>query len=115
MPKDFWKLFRKSKSSKGKDIKVENFYSIFKSLANEINLVTNDEAEDFDNNHNFDQCDPIFDDLDVSITRDEVKLCLIAFKSGEDWWARQPFKQIFYRNRRYTFITYNRDIYCHFR
>ena len=70
--KDFWRLFKKSKSSTGNNITVEDFYSYFKNLAQEINIVNNDEAENFDNNHNFDLRDPMYDELDNPIKLESV-------------------------------------------
>ena len=48
-----------------------------------INIVNNDEAENFDNNHNFDLRDPMYDQLDNPVITDEVRKCLQALKSGK--------------------------------
>ena len=82
-PKDFWRLFKKSKSSTGNNITVEDFCSYFKNLAQEINIVNNDEAENFDNNHSFDLRDPMYEELDNPVTTDEVRKCPQALKSGK--------------------------------
>lgn len=82
-PRDFWRLFKTSKSIKGKDLSVDDFYSYFKNLLNEINTVNNDESEDFCSSHNFDQSDPIFEELDSQITTDEVKKCINALSGGK--------------------------------
>ena len=59
-PKDFWTLFRRKKAAKGKDLSMGDFYNYFRILANEINVVYDDEAEQFCSNNDFDKCDPIF-------------------------------------------------------
>ena len=82
-PKDFWRLFKTSKSTKGKNINVEDFYSYFKDLLYDINLVSDDQSEDFNTSHNFDHCDPIFEELDSQITSEEVKKCINALNSGK--------------------------------
>ena len=60
-PKEFWRLFKKSKSPTGKNITTEDFCSYFKKLAQEIN-VNNEWAEHFDSDNDFDQTDPIYED-----------------------------------------------------
>ena len=40
------------------------YYSYFKNILNDINLVRDDEFVDFSTSHNFDHCDSIFEELD---------------------------------------------------
>ena len=70
-PKEFWRLFRKSKPSTGSNITTEEFCSYFKNLAQEINIVNNEEAESFDSNNDFNRPDPVYEELDVPITTEE--------------------------------------------
>ena len=51
-PKDFWRLFKTSKSTKGKNKSVDNFYSYFKNLLYDINLVRDDQSKDLSTSHN---------------------------------------------------------------
>ena len=46
-PKYFWALFRRRKTAKGEELNLEEFYNYFRNLANGINIVNNEEAEQF--------------------------------------------------------------------
>lgn len=82
-PKEFWRLFKKSKSPTGKNITTEDFCSYFKNLAQEINIVNNEEAERFDSDNDFDRTDSIYEELDSHITTEEVRKCINSLKSGK--------------------------------
>ena len=87
-PKDFWKLFSKAKTGSGRDITAESFYDYFKNRVDEINIVRNEEAENFCENNDFSGDDSIFEELDASITESEVQACIKKLKrdksSGSD-------------------------------
>lgn len=67
-PKDFWNLFRK-RSEKGNGISLEDFYKYFVDLAGNV-AVSNDEANTFNDNHNFDE--DINDKLNKPISVGEI-------------------------------------------
>ena len=82
-PKDFWAVFRRRKASKGEQLSPEEFYDYFRNLANEINIVNNEDAEQFCTRNDFDKNDPIFDELDSNITTEEVRKCMNSLKRGK--------------------------------
>lgn len=45
--------------------------------------MSDDQSEDFNTSHNFDHCDPIFEELDSQVTSEEVKKCINALNSGK--------------------------------
>ena len=77
-------MFSKAKLEAGVDITAESFYVYFKNLVDEINVVQNEEAENFCENDNFSDDDAIFEELDANITeseaRSEVQACIKKLK-----------------------------------
>ena len=94
-PKDFWKLFSKAKTESGRDITAESFYDYFKNLVDEINIVRNEEAENFCENNDFSGDDSIFEELAATITESEVQACIKKLKrdksSGSDNIINESF------------------------
>ena len=82
-PKDFWALFRHRKAAKGEELSLEEFYNHFRNLANDINIVNNEEAEQFCTSNDFNKNDPVFEELDSSITAAEVEKCMNSLKQGK--------------------------------
>ena len=52
-------------------------------MANDINIVTNEEAEQFCTSNDFNTSDPVFEELDSSITAAEVQKCMNSLKQGK--------------------------------
>ena len=82
-PKDFRALFRHRKAAKGEELSLEEFYNYFRNLANDINIVNNEEAEQFCTSNDFNKNDPVFEELDSSITAAEVEKCMNSLKQGK--------------------------------
>lgn len=72
-PQDFWKLFCSKKNNYCKNINVNEFYEYFSNLSNEIQQVSNSEAEHFCNNYDFNEESCNFEELDKSISIHEVE------------------------------------------
>ena len=85
MPKDFWALFRHRKAAKGVELSHEEFYYYFRNMANDINIVNNEEAEQFCTSNDFNK-DPVFEDLDSSITAAEVQKMYELLETGKGMW-----------------------------
>ena len=79
-PKEFWKLFSKARTQTSQNISVDSFHDYFKNLIEEINVVRNEDAENFCDNNNFDNDDPVFAELDAVITESEVQSCIKSLK-----------------------------------
>ena len=52
-------------------------------MANDINIVSNEEAEQFCTSNDFNTNDPVFEELDSSITAVEVQKCMNSLKQGK--------------------------------
>ncbi|MEW8546452.1 MAG: reverse transcriptase family protein, partial [Candidatus Thiodiazotropha sp.] len=79
-PRDFWRLFSKNRRGASEQIRLQDFFTHFQGLSLEINNVTNDEAEDFNTEHDFDKTDTVFEELDREITVEEVKAAINLLK-----------------------------------
>ena len=98
-PKHFWKLFSKAKSEASGDITAEGFYVFFKNLVDEINVVQNEEPENFCENDNFNGDDAIFEELDANITESEVKACIKKLKRDKSCGSDSLLNEYFLEAR----------------
>ena len=71
-PRQFWNLFRKRNKRVGDDIKIEEFKKYFSDLSSDIINGFNADAEDFRENHDFNNTDNSFEELDRVIEVSEV-------------------------------------------
>ena len=72
-PKDFWRYFKKDgrKKKVENDISLEQFFDYFSNLEDNILRCNHEEAENFCENHDFNNID-FCEDLDFSISYDEI-------------------------------------------
>ena len=78
-PKEFWKFFKK-KRRKCNSISTEDFFTYFKSLGADIFQSSNQQADDFCSNHDFNCEDSAFDELNSRITVQEILLSIKSLK-----------------------------------
>ena len=71
-PRDFWKRFTKNKSTTS-EIKIEDFHKYFDNLFKNIKINENEDANVFNENHDFSNTDAKFDVLDTKISISEVQ------------------------------------------
>ncbi|KAL4219933.1 hypothetical protein ACF0H5_020345 [Mactra antiquata] len=81
-PKDFWNLFRR-KNKTYNNVSVEDFYQYFSSLQNDLQKVTNQEAENFCSYQNFNESSCRFEELDIPITVLEIKKVINGLKRNK--------------------------------
>lgn len=74
-PRQFWKFFSKKNKSKGSNISVNEFYTYFKNLSDEINTTVDQDSERFCEEE-LSINDPIFEELDMPITLNEVQAAI---------------------------------------
>lgn len=72
-PREFWKLFKKNKPNSNNNVSMDDFYNYFSSLQNDIPSAENHEASFFSNNHDFENINCRFEELDNPITSEEIK------------------------------------------
>ena len=81
-PKDFWKFFKKKKSTTSStcDISLDQFFEHFRNLASSDDQNGDEEVEDylraFDNNEGQNGGGPTFESLDEQISHEEIKRCI---------------------------------------
>ena len=72
-PKEFRNYFKPKSSNSKHDISLEEFRDFFQTISNENRKSTNNDAEDFCNNYDFDNVDDSFPELVEPIIIAEVK------------------------------------------
>ena len=71
-PRDFWKRFTKNKDNSS-GIKTGDFHNYFDTLFKNIKSNENNDANNFNESHDFNNTDAIFDVLDKRISISEVQ------------------------------------------
>lgn len=82
-PKQFWKYFKKNKSAVSNGISLEDFREYFANLSNDILQGTNEDAENFCDNHDFNDSNCAFEELDQPITITEILTAIKLLKAGK--------------------------------
>ena len=82
-PKDFWQFFKPKLKGEENNISVQEFRDFFCKISNKNFIFSNDESEIFCENHNFDNLDTAFPELDKLITTDEVRSAIKSLKRGK--------------------------------
>ena len=83
-PREFWKLFKHKNNVSGGNVKLQEFYEHFKTLASDVNETIHGDVDDF--LRDFDgtpQNIPTFPELDVPITRAEILKRIKKLKSDK--------------------------------
>ena len=93
-PKEFWKYFKR-KNKNNNNITLSDFHNYFSKLSNDILQNKNDKAEEFSTQHNFNDLNCSYEDLDRKITVNEIieaVKCLKREKSiGSDYLLNEYF------------------------
>ena len=82
-PKDFWKYFRNKKKNNSKQISLEAYHEYFSKLGNDIFQSQNEESEEFSANHDFNDVNSVFPELNNYITVEEVIKAVKQLKKGK--------------------------------
>ena len=98
-PKQFWQYFKKKKNTKqNNEISVENFYTHFKHLYNDVFYCNNEDANNFCEEHDFTDYDCAFDELNTPITNAEILNAVKSLKreksAGPDFLLNEYFIQL---------------------
>ena len=83
-PREFWKLFKHKNNVSGGNVKLQDFYEHFKTLASDVNETIHGDVDDFV--RDFDgtpQNTPTFPELDVPITCAEILKSIKKLKSDK--------------------------------
>ena len=83
-PREFWKLFKHKNNVSGGNVKLQDFYEHFKTLASDVNEIIHVDVDDF--LRDFDgtpQNTPTVPELDVPITCAEILKSIKKFKSDK--------------------------------
>jgi hypothetical protein len=78
----FGSTFKKNKGMRGNSLSTSDFYQYFKNLSNEINITTGVESERFAS-EGINSDNPIFSELDNTISETEVLAALKTLKCGK--------------------------------
>ena len=71
-PRDFWNFFKRKTCKMYADIDISDFYRHFSEIFDNIKKVNIPEVEDFISNHDFNDDDSAFEELNLPITQQEV-------------------------------------------
>ena len=82
-PKEFWKFFKSKNANKESSVSLEEFHAYFSSLGDDIFQCENEEAESFCNQHDFDNIECSFEELDCPISCQEVLQAVKKLKAGK--------------------------------
>lgn len=80
----FGRLFKSKRKAKIQNIQTDDFLKYFSELQSDINSVTNDEAEDFVSNHDFNDTNTCnLEELDLPISVAEVESVIKNLKRNK--------------------------------
>lgn len=82
-PKDFWKFFKTKNKVNNHNITLDQFKDFFENLSNNTFDSNNNEAEDFCSNHDFNEDNSTFPELDQPISVNEVHMAIKHLKHNK--------------------------------
>ena len=82
-PRAFWKHFSSRNKSNPASIKLDDFQNYFRDMFNEVQGTNIAEADDFNETHNFEENNFIFEELDKPFSEAEVNAAIKRMKSNK--------------------------------
>ena len=82
----FWRLFSKKSHGASDKITLQDFYAYFRRLSTEIKEVVDDESETFSARNNMENEFNPYEELDATITIEEVESAIKTLKREISWF-----------------------------